>query len=47
MNEWFNATKDCSSFTRSAKITVNTDISSMLPILARKRRAMQPRGFAD
>jgi type IV secretion system protein TrbF len=32
MNEWYNGTKDASPFTRAAKITVNTEISSVLPV---------------
>jgi type IV secretory pathway TrbF-like protein len=34
MNEWFNATKDSSPFVRAGKMTVNTDIGSVLPISA-------------
>ena len=34
MNEWFNGSKDSSPFVRSAKMTVHTDISSVLPISA-------------
>jgi type IV secretory pathway TrbF-like protein len=34
MNQWFNGSKDSSPLVRSAKLTVNTDISSMLPISA-------------
>ena len=34
MNEWFNGSKDSSPLVRSAKLTVNTDISSVLPISA-------------
>ena len=32
MNEWYNGTKDSSPFVRAGKITVNTDIGSVLPI---------------
>jgi len=34
MNEWYNGTKDSSPFVRAAKLTVNTDIGSVLPISA-------------
>jgi type IV secretion system protein VirB5 len=34
MNQWFNGSKDSSPLVRSAKLTVNTDISSVLPISA-------------
>ena len=32
MNEWYNGTKDSSPFVRAAKVTVTTDINSVLPI---------------
>jgi type IV secretion system protein VirB5 len=32
MNEFLNGTPETSPFTRSAKVTVNTDISTVLPI---------------
>lgn len=34
LNEWYNGTKDSSPFARAAKMTVNTDIGSVLPISA-------------
>jgi type IV secretion system protein TrbF len=34
LNEFYNGTKDSSPFARAAKITVNTDIGSVLPISA-------------
>jgi VirB8 protein len=32
MNEWYNGNKDASPFARAAKVTVTTDINSVLPI---------------
>jgi len=32
MNEWYNGSKDASPFARAAKVTVTTDINSVLPI---------------
>jgi type IV secretory pathway TrbF-like protein len=32
MNEWYNGNKDASPFVRAAKVTVTTDINSVLPI---------------
>lgn len=32
MNEWYNGSKDSSPFVRAAKVTVTTDINSVLPI---------------
>jgi type IV secretion system protein TrbF len=32
MNEFYNATKDASPFARAAKVTVTTDINSVLPV---------------
>jgi type IV secretion system protein VirB5 len=34
INEWYNRTKDSSPFVRAAKVTVTTDINSVLPISA-------------
>jgi type IV secretion system protein VirB5 len=32
MNEWYNGSKESSPFVRAAKVTVTTDINSVLPI---------------
>lgn len=32
MNEWYNGTKDSSPFAKAAKVTVTTDINSVLPV---------------
>ena len=32
MNEWYNGSKDSSPFVRASKVTVTTDINSVLPI---------------
>jgi type IV secretion system protein TrbF len=32
MNEWYNASKESTPFARAAKVTVTTDINSVLPI---------------
>jgi type IV secretion system protein VirB5 len=32
MNEWYNGSKDSSPFARASKVTVTTDINSVLPI---------------
>jgi type IV secretion system protein VirB5 len=32
MNEWYNGSKDSTPFARAAKVTVTTDINSVLPI---------------
>jgi type IV secretion system protein TrbF len=32
MNEWYNASKESAPFARAAKVTVTTDINSVLPI---------------